>query len=200
MRAAARVTNPLHRGHLVVLHDRPPAHFKRTSLTDMHDVRLHGLIQPIASHFWQLFARLTPLIPDSVQSFLPNYTHPSSTPFTWLQPPSSDLLTLRPDRPALVITSTSWTPDEDFDMLFHALRVYEKRVKRQPKTGLNTLPKVLMIVTGKGPLRDAYMEKVTKLQMDEQWEFVRCVSLWLEATDYPLLLGEPGLFTAGDRH
>lgn len=85
-------------------------------------------------------------------------------------------------------------------MLLYALRVYEKRAKRLPETGLNTLPKVLMIVTGKGPLRDAYMEKVTKLQMDEQWESVRCVSLWLEAADYPLLLGEPGLFTVGDRH
>jgi len=137
-----------------------------------------------------------PLIPDSVQSFLPNYTLPSSTPSTWLQPPSNDLLTLRPDRPALVITSTSWTPDEDFDMLLYALQVYEKCAKQLYKTRPNAaLPKVLMIVTGKGPLRYAYMEKVTKLQMEEQWEFVRCVSLWLEATDYPLLLGVSTLFT-----
>lgn len=128
---------------------------------------------------------------DSVQSFLPKYTLPSSSPFTWLQPSSEGLLTLRSDRPALVITSTSWTPDEDFDMLLHALQVYEKRAKQQRETSLNTkLPKMLMIVTGKGPLRCEYMDKIAKLQMEEHWEFVRCVSLWVEAADYPLLLGE----------
>lgn len=128
---------------------------------------------------------------NSVQSFLPKYTLPSSSPFTWLQPSSKGLLTLRSDRPALVITSTSWTPDEDFDMLLHALQVYEQRAKQQRETGLNTkLPKMLMIVTGKGPLRYEYMDKIAKLQMEEQWEFVRCISLWVEAADYPLLLGE----------
>lgn len=50
------------------------------------------------------------------------------------------------------------------------------------------LPKLLVIVTGKGPMRDEYMEKVGNLQ--EGWEWVRCVSHWLEAEDYPLLLGE----------
>jgi len=75
-------------------------------------------------------------------------------------------------------------------MLLLALQVYEQRAKKQRDTRLNTrLPKMLMIVTGKGPLRYAYMEKIAKLQMEEQWEFVRCVSLWVEAADYPVLLG-----------
>jgi beta-1,4-mannosyltransferase len=127
----------------------------------------------------------------SVQSFLPKYTPPSSSPFTWLQPSPQNLLTLRSDRPALVITSTSWTLDEDFDMLLRALRVYEQRAKQLREMKLNArLPKILMIVTGKGPLRYAYVDKIAKLQMEEQWEFVRCVSLWVEAADYPLLLGE----------
>ena len=130
-------------------------------------------------------------MPGSVQSFLPKYTLPSSSPFTWLQPSSKDQLTLRSDRPALVITSTSWTPDEDFDMLLHALRVYEQRAKQLRETRVSAkLPKMLMIVTGKGPLRYAYMDRIAKLQIEEQWEFVRCVSLWVEAADYPLLLGE----------
>ena len=136
-----------------------------------------------------------------IQGFLPTYTLPSSTPFTWPQHPSNDLLTLRSDRPALVITSTSWTPDEDFDLLLHALQVYEKRAKQLRETRHNAgLPKVLMIVTGKGPLRYMYMEKVANLQMEEQWEFVRCISLWVEAADYPLLLGGSAPFTAMDRY
>ena len=79
-------------------------------------------------------------------------------------------------------------------MLLHALRVYEKRAKQLRNNA--ALPKILMIVTGKGPLRYAYMEKVTKVQVEEQWEFVRCVSLWVEAADYPLLLGESASFIA----
>ena len=49
------------------------------------------------------------------------------------------------------------------------------------------LPKILCIVTGKGPLKTEYMRRVGKLQAT--WKWVRCVSLWLEAEDYPLLLG-----------
>ena len=79
-------------------------------------------------------------------------------------------------------------------MLLRALRVYEKRAKEMKANAV--LPKLLMIVTGKGPLRYAYMKTVAKVQAEEQWEFVRCVSLWVEAADYPLLLGGRVSFTA----
>jgi hypothetical protein len=49
-----------------------------------------------------------------------------------------------------------------------------------------------MFVTGKGPLREAYMHKARILQDGEQgevWQWVRIISAWLEAKDYPLLLG-----------
>lgn len=48
-----------------------------------------------------------------------------------------------------------------------------------------------MIVTGKGPLKNKYMKEVEKLQ--EGWEWVRCVSMWLESEDYPVLLGSADL-------
>lgn len=92
----------------------------------------------------------------------------------------------RADRPALVISSTSWTADEDFSVLLEALRVYEQKA-RVPES---KLPKLLMIVTGKGPLKSYYMQRVSKLEREEEWKWVRCRSLWVEAADYPLLLGE----------
>jgi len=46
---------------------------------------------------------------------------------------------------------------------------------------------MLVMITGKGPLKDVYMAKVQKLQ--HSWDFVRCISAWLATVDYPLLLG-----------
>lgn len=90
---------------------------------------------------------------------------------------------LRRDRPALVVSSTSWTPDEDFGLLKDALVLYEERAKALH----GRLPKLLMVVTGKGPMKEDYMNEVNKLQ--EGWEWVRCVTAWLEPEDYPLFLG-----------
>jgi len=102
--------------------------------------------------------------------------------------------TLRPDRTALLVSSTSWTPDEDFTILLEALRIYEGRAReitaKLPTDSRSTdenLPKLLVILTGKGPLQGKYMKDVGKLQ--ETWRWVKCISLWLEAKDYPILLG-----------
>lgn len=99
----------------------------------------------------------------------------------------------RADRPALVVSSTSWTPDEDFSILFDSLSRYEQRARTVNTDKPGTLPKLLCIVTGKGPLKESYMKKVHRAQAgangDNAWEWVRCVNLWLEPEDYPLLLG-----------
>ena len=107
--------------------------------------------------------------------------------------------TLRADRTALIVSSTSWTPDEDFGMLLDALKKYELRARAcEGRREEERLPKVLAVVTGKGPLKDKYMKEVQRLQTgrgggaegeEGAWRFVRCFSLWLDADDYPLLLG-----------
>lgn len=106
---------------------------------------------------------------------------------------------LRPDRPAIVVSSTSWTPDEDFSILLNALKVYDARVDELSKAtkskSKSQLPKLLVILTGKGPLRDEFMEQVGELQ--KSWKWVRCISLWLEAKDYPILLGSSLLQNGG---
>ena len=160
----------------------------------------------------QLFSRLQPVLTSiaCLDSFLPTSDMPMSTVFTQmsdsstissLRPPpqgSSEYLrspmynihmpSLRPDRTALLLSSTSWTADEDFGMLIDGLGMYERMAKNDNASGeQGGLPKVLMIVTGKGPLRDMYMSRIEELQKD--WGWVRCISLWLDAADYPLLLG-----------
>jgi hypothetical protein len=80
-----------------------------------------------------------------------------------------------------VLTSTSWTPDEDFPLLLSSLSSYDSRART------HTLPPILVVITGRGPLREAYMERVERAQ--RAWVNVRCVSVWVEPGDYPLLLG-----------
>ncbi|KAG6854079.1 hypothetical protein C0991_010826 [Blastosporella zonata] len=218
-------------GRKLVLHDRPPHRFHRSSSQEIHE----------------LFIRLKPslTLQAPLRGFLPESSAPYSTPFTHTAseqlltpevsldggsaarrnsieyrakissssiPPVSakaplytevQLPSRRPDRPALVVSSTSWTPDEDFSILLEAIQMYEVRAgelaglhgkaenTRKEQSRVGTLPKLLVIITGKGPLREKYMQEVAKLQ--EKWKWVRCVSLWLEAEDYPILLGSADL-------
>lgn len=53
----------------------------------------------------------------------------------------------------------------------------------------DALPKLLVVITGKGPLKDFYMEKIGKLHMQN----VHVVTVWLAAEDYPKLLGSADL-------
>ena len=131
----------------------------------------------------QLFLRISPILPTT---FLPAYDPPASTPLTQVMPDA--LPSLRLDRPAVLVSSTSWTEDEDFSILLDALSIYEHHARE----ARGALPRILMFVTGKGPLREAYMRKARELQDGEGgdvWQWVRIISTWLEPRDYPLLLG-----------
>ncbi|CAE6350018.1 unnamed protein product [Rhizoctonia solani] len=170
-------------GQTLTLHDRPPSHFRRSTPVETHD----------------LFNRLQPSFPASVRSFLPSFHPPSTSPLTKTVSSTSIMsgfdpvfpvtsgIVLREDRPALIVSSTSWTPDEDFSLFLEMLKQYEHRARQ------GGLPKLLALITGKGPLRDYYMKEISRLEKVDEWEWVRCVSVWLEPEDYPVLLGSADL-------
>jgi beta-1,4-mannosyltransferase len=110
----------------------------------------------------------------------------------------------RQNRPALLISSTSWTEDEDFGILLDAIAALDAKKSNQPLlfiiTGTNDLfshllyghlcltAKLLFFVhlsTGKGPQRQMYEQRIAAMKMS------RCavLTLWLAAEDYPRLLG-----------
>ncbi|KAF7066980.1 hypothetical protein CFC21_072897 [Triticum aestivum] len=114
-------------------------------------------------------------------------------------------VSLKPNRPALVVSSTSWTPDEDFSILLEAALMYDRRVAAtlgeedsmdegqlwiDIKNGKQfDYPRLLFIITGKGPDRKKYEEQIKRLKLRR----VAFRTMWLASEDYPLLLGSADL-------
>uniref|UniRef100_A0A915M7N7 Chitobiosyldiphosphodolichol beta-mannosyltransferase n=1 Tax=Meloidogyne javanica TaxID=6303 RepID=A0A915M7N7_MELJA len=94
---------------------------------------------------------------------------------------SRGTITPREDRPLIMVSSTSWTPDEDFSILLKALIGYDEYSKSDKG---HLLPKLLVIITGKGPQKQLYLEKISTIP----WQNVFILTDWLEAEDYPKIL------------
>jgi beta-1,4-mannosyltransferase len=98
----------------------------------------------------------------------------------------NDVVSLKPARPGLLVSSTSWTEDEDFSVLLTALQDYEKQSQEgNPRK----LPQLICVITGKGPLKEYYLQKISSLN----WKHVTIITPWLEPEDYPLILASSDL-------
>ncbi|EDK40570.2 hypothetical protein PGUG_04668 [Meyerozyma guilliermondii ATCC 6260] len=80
------------------------------------------------------------------------------------------------DKYKILVSSTSFTPDEDFNILLDALKYYDSSEKNEP---------LLLIVTGKGPLKQAFRERVKDLRFSKK---VIVKTAWLSVEDYPVVL------------
>lgn len=88
----------------------------------------------------------------------------------------------------LIVSSTSWTPDEDFSVLLDALVAYSASATNQTH-----LPKILAIITGKGPQREHYLSRIRALNQEKRLLNVVVLTAWLTAEDYASLLGSADL-------
>jgi beta-1,4-mannosyltransferase len=87
------------------------------------------------------------------------------------------------NRPILLVSSTSWTEDEDFSILLEAMEEYDKHCTR-----INgSLPKLVLVITGKGPMKAYYELQIQQKQ--KSWKYITIRTMWLKAEDYPILLG-----------
>ncbi|KIW05515.1 hypothetical protein, variant [Verruconis gallopava] len=84
----------------------------------------------------------------------------------------------------LIVSSTSWTCDEDFSILLDALVAYSARAMKK-----SSLPRVLAIITGKGPEKDRYVSKIARLKTEDKLVHVDIMTAWLSMEDYARLLG-----------
>ncbi|KAH9688341.1 UDP-glycosyltransferase TURAN [Citrus sinensis] len=174
-----------------VLYDQPPEFFHPTSLEEKHE----------------LFCRLNKILhqPLGVQDCVSNGMEGQKADETIFTSLAGIDVFLKPNRPALVVSSTSWTPDEDFGILLEAALMYDRRVAailneddstndeaflKEISDGKQYLyPRLLFIITGKGPDKERYEEKIRRLRLKR----VAFRTMWLSAEDYPLLLGSADL-------
>lgn len=89
----------------------------------------------------------------------------------------------------VVVSSTSWSADEDFSVLLEALRSYSTSATSDSPY----LPELLVIITGKGPLKEHYLEKIKELDAKQELEMVTIKTAWLSFQDYASLLGAADL-------
>lgn len=142
---------------------------------------------PLAGHAWehstiatiQLLCRLDFTNPE-ITYLAGDKDIPTKTLITQKPNPKS-AATFSSDRPALIVSSTSWTEDEDFSILLEAAKLYDAEAAGSGKR----LPQLVFVITGQGPMKAHYEEEIRKVQ----WKRVRIHTAWLEASDYPLLLG-----------
>ncbi|MDO8679289.1 MAG: glycosyltransferase [Acidobacteriota bacterium] len=114
------------------------------------------------------------------------------------------------DRIPLVVCPTSWTPDEDFDLLLEALERADRTLTgplaggdkpflsadlsavAQAKAeapgakvaGLSS-PSLAVVLTGKGALRESFEARAAR----RNFKSVAVRTLWLEPNDYPIFVG-----------
>lgn len=86
-------------------------------------------------------------------------------------------------RPPLVVCPTSWTPDEDFDLLLEALERAERQLTKD--AGPPATPALAVFLTGRGALRDTFEARVAR----RSFKAIAIKMLWLEPDDYPKLIG-----------
>ncbi|XP_063790304.1 chitobiosyldiphosphodolichol beta-mannosyltransferase isoform X2 [Pseudophryne corroboree] len=151
----------------ITLYDKPPSIFKETSLECKHQL------------FMELGKDYAPFKDQSKSA----KSDVEKSAFTELNL-STGTVTYKAERPALLISSTSWTEDEDFSVLLNALKDYDMFIRN----GTN-LPSLVCVITGKGPLKEYYTKLIRELQLEN----IQICTPWLEAEIYPVLLGSADL-------
>jgi beta-1,4-mannosyltransferase len=180
-----------------VFYDRPPEFFRPATLQEKHELLLR-LESTIAKgmHPNDFAAKaIKEQIPDK------NGRSKDETTLCTTRQLADKIgnISLRPDRPAIVVTSTSWTPDEDFGLLLAAAHIYDAAAAAAAKsatssittatTKFNSYPRLLIFVTGRGPQRLEFESRMRQLDL----QYVAFRTAWLEPGDYPLLLGSADL-------
>lgn len=204
-----------------VLHDRAQEHFRRLTTSEAHALFTslmveQGLMPQLRSQEWMAVddARAGEASDEYVASLAS--ADAAATPFTYLVDGEA---CWRPDRPSIVISSTSWTADEDFTILARAIQMHDEEIAQSRSAPADSvestestlskrgakqqggaasdsaaapsrpLPRAVYIITGKGPMRDAFVASIAAMPL----RFSSVHTLFVSSAEYPQLLGAADL-------
>lgn len=152
-----------------VVYDKPAAIFHRN--------------RPSIEMVHELFIKLG-FTDDKLFSFMKSPCVPSreSTSIQIAMDDASHVVSWRKaDFCPLIISSTSWTPDEDFDLFLGALVLLNQKLQDAATADSGaSMDRVLVAITGKGPMKAQFMQQVTALENNGQLTRVCIRSVWLE--------------------
>jgi glycosyltransferase involved in cell wall biosynthesis len=92
-------------------------------------------------------------------------------------------------RPACIVCPTSWSEDEDLAVLLEALALLDKRIEEGAAASVRNFPKLLVLITGRGPLREGFERRIA----GRAFRRFEIGTAWLPAEDYPRLLAAADL-------
>jgi beta-1,4-mannosyltransferase len=85
----------------------------------------------------------------------------------------------------LVVAPTSWTPDEDFDLLLEALERAERALVAQRGPADPASPDLAVLLTGRGEMKTTFEQRLARRDLKR----IAVRTVWLEPADYPTLVG-----------
>eukprot|EP01125_Pyxidicula_operculata_P022497 TRINITY_DN921_c2_g1_i3.p1 TRINITY_DN921_c2_g1~~TRINITY_DN921_c2_g1_i3.p1 ORF type:complete len:325 (+),score=74.82 TRINITY_DN921_c2_g1_i3:409-1383(+) len=142
-----------------VLYDRPPEFFKPATLNNKH----------------KLFNKY-PFGRKTLSSNSTTAAAAATTETAFTKVDNNKNVSLVRDRPVLIVSSTSWTKDENFDLLLDALTLLDKQ---------QNLPPIRVVVTGKGDMKSHYQQIIDKKNLKN----IKIYTEFLPFEDYATLIG-----------
>jgi beta-1,4-mannosyltransferase len=97
----------------------------------------------------------------------------------------SSELRLGARRIPLLVCPTSWTPDEDFDLLLEAVDRAERTLRAARGPADTASPMLAVLMTGRGEMRRTFEQRLSR----REFALVAVRTVWLEPADYPTLVG-----------
>lgn len=88
-------------------------------------------------------------------------------------------------RVPLVVCPTSWTPDEDFDLLLEGLERAERTLVETRGRSDGAAPDLAVLMTGRGELRASFEKRLAR----RDFKRIAVRTAWVEPADYPVLVG-----------
>lgn len=150
----------------IVYHDYALAEFHQRTIKEMYEV--FNLV--FSDKFQEFRERYNPIIIKEADSLIEE---------------KERTLSYAKQRPVVGISATSWTSDEDFDLFLLAIIKCEDKIMKLSPSKFAKFPTVYIFITGRGPLRKIFEEKL-KNHILKIFKISTC---WLSRENYIKLLG-----------